>query len=130
MPYADPEKRRVARRALYMRKKQRKLGAAMLWPYIDMMLAYWCVWLRPRIYDLDAIWRVVVPVCLYEGETGNRKIWQLGTRIMMRLNGQEYRLCEFEGENALDDLLRERAEFFWVVSRTAMRVRETQYANR
>lgn len=102
----------------------------MLWPYIDMLLAHWCVELRSQVSDLDALWRVVVPIGLYRGETGKRKRWQLGTRVMMRLNGQECRLCEFEGENVLDDLRREKDEFFWVVFRAVMRVRETRYANR
>lgn len=133
MPYSDPAKRREARREQYRRKRRAQLGTISLWTPADMLLAIWCVQLRRKTPELEAIWRVPVPIVTYPiirgtGRVSDRLVHKLGTKIMMRLDGEDYQLCEFENENVLPDLVKEREEFYWGFQYHLMRIKEARRA--
>lgn len=134
MPYKDAWKRQAARRAQYWRKKQERPGYAPMWQPVDMLLAMWCVQLRHRIAGLESMWRVVAPIFTYPilrgtGRVSDQAVCVMGTRIILRLDGRDCRVCELEGENVLADLVREQDDFHWVLSRTVMRAKEATHAS-
>jgi len=133
MPHSDPAKRRAARREQYQRKKREVLGLVSLWTPADMLLAIWCVQLRRRTPELEAIWRVPVPITTYPiirgtGRVSDREVQRLGARIMMRFDGEDYQLCELENENVLPELVKEREELYWGFRYHVLRIKEARHA--
>jgi hypothetical protein len=118
VPYANPIKRQAARRLQYRHRRARAAAwFPHLWDAVPMLLAVWCVQLRAELPALEALWQEIVMAFIEpEWENRDRPTEQgLATRVMGRLSGREFQVCEMEGTDVLADLQDQEDDFRWVV---------------
>lgn len=116
MPIRDPIKRREACHRHYIARRAAAAEPFLhLWDAVPMLLAVWCAELRAELPTLEALWSEVVTAWISPGwddrETPDKE--GPATRVMGRLSGREFQICEIEGTDVLAELKDQEADFRW-----------------